>query len=147
MHICAQGYAYAKRMVDVQNRLYKDQYGCNFTSVVPTNIYGEHDNFNLKGGAQQHAYPDSSKAKQNAAGATGQHHTCSEQHNTSGDSNRECPASAMQSRPCPLTPDSAPGLSARLTPSLLDGYTMQVSSPRPAHPYDIRLTACGCACM
>ena len=45
-----QGYAYAKRMIDVQNRLYQKQYGCHFTSVIPTNIFGEHDNFNLEGG-------------------------------------------------------------------------------------------------
>ncbi len=47
-----QGYAYAKRLVDVQNRLYARQYGCNFTSVIPTNIFGKHDNFELTSGAQ-----------------------------------------------------------------------------------------------
>ncbi|GAX80872.1 hypothetical protein CEUSTIGMA_g8307.t1 [Chlamydomonas eustigma] len=47
-HFSNEGYAYAKRMVDVQNRLYKDQYGCNFTSVIPTNIFGPHDNFDLE---------------------------------------------------------------------------------------------------
>jgi GDP-L-fucose synthase len=41
------GYAYAKRMVDVANRAYNDQYGCNFTSVVPTNIFGPYDNYHL----------------------------------------------------------------------------------------------------
>lgn len=46
-----QGYAYAKRLVDVQNRLYARQYGCNFTSVIPTNIFGKHDNFELTSGA------------------------------------------------------------------------------------------------
>jgi nucleoside-diphosphate-sugar epimerase len=45
---CVQGYAYAKRMVDMQNRLYKEQYGCNFTSVIPTNIFGPHDNYDLE---------------------------------------------------------------------------------------------------
>jgi GDP-L-fucose synthase len=48
--MCLQGYAYAKRLVDVQNRMYAQQYGCNFTSVVPTNIFGKHDNFNLDQG-------------------------------------------------------------------------------------------------
>jgi len=43
-----QGYAYAKRMVDMQNRLYKEEYGCNFTSVIPTNIFGPHDNYDLE---------------------------------------------------------------------------------------------------
>ena len=35
-------------MVDVQNRMYKAQYGCNFTAVIPTNIFGKHDNFHLE---------------------------------------------------------------------------------------------------
>lgn len=44
------GYSYAKRMIDVQNKAYNEQYGCMFTSVVPCNVYGPHDNFNvLKG--------------------------------------------------------------------------------------------------
>ncbi|KAJ3277288.1 GDP-L-fucose synthase, partial [Borealophlyctis nickersoniae] len=42
------GYAHAKRMIDVINRAYHDQYGCNFTSVIPTNIFGPHDNYNLE---------------------------------------------------------------------------------------------------
>lgn len=49
-HSSNEGYAYAKRMIDVLNRCYKDQHGCNFTSVIPTNIYGPHDNFNIEGG-------------------------------------------------------------------------------------------------
>ncbi|KAK3387985.1 hypothetical protein B0H63DRAFT_431970 [Podospora didyma] len=39
------GYAYAKRMLDVANRAYASQYGRKFTGIVPTNIYGPHDNF------------------------------------------------------------------------------------------------------
>lgn len=42
------GYAYAKRMIDVQNRAYHQQHGCQFTSVIPTNVYGPHDNYNLE---------------------------------------------------------------------------------------------------
>ncbi|KZW00358.1 NAD(P)-binding protein [Exidia glandulosa HHB12029] len=42
------GYAYAKRLVDVQNHAYNDQYGSNFTSAIPTNIFGPHDNFDLE---------------------------------------------------------------------------------------------------
>ncbi|KAL6306921.1 epimerase-domain-containing protein [Sparassis latifolia] len=42
------GYAHAKRLVDVQNHAYKDQYGCNFTSAIPTNIFGPHDNYDLE---------------------------------------------------------------------------------------------------
>ena len=26
---------------------YNQQYGCNFTSVIPTNVFGPHDNFHL----------------------------------------------------------------------------------------------------
>jgi len=47
-HSSNEGYAYAKRMIDVLNRCYKDQYGCNFTSIIPTNIYGPNDNFHLE---------------------------------------------------------------------------------------------------
>ncbi len=46
-HFTHFGYAYAKRMLDVQTRAYFRQYGCNFISVVPNNLYGEHDNFDL----------------------------------------------------------------------------------------------------
>jgi GDP-L-fucose synthase len=49
-HSSNEGYAYAKRMIDVMNRCYRDQHGCNFTSVVPTNIYGPNDNFNIENG-------------------------------------------------------------------------------------------------
>ena len=66
------GYAHAKRLVDIQNRYvlssarrfsclersltgcgtsrprhysaYKDQFGDNFTSAIPTNVFGPHDN-------------------------------------------------------------------------------------------------------
>lgn len=48
--VVAAGYAYAKRMIDVLNRCYKEEYGCNFTSIIPTNIYGPHDNFNIQDG-------------------------------------------------------------------------------------------------
>jgi len=49
-HPSNEGYAYAKRMIDVLNRCYADEYGCNFTAVIPTNIFGEHDNFSIQGG-------------------------------------------------------------------------------------------------
>ena len=44
------GYAYAKRMADIQIRTYREQYGLNYMSVIPTNIYGPNDNFNIKNG-------------------------------------------------------------------------------------------------
>jgi GDP-L-fucose synthase len=40
-------YSYAKRMLEVQSRAYRDQYGCNFVNVVPCNVYGPKDNYNL----------------------------------------------------------------------------------------------------
>lgn len=43
-------YAYAKRMLEVQSRAYRKQYGLNYVCVVPTNIYGPNDNFSLEGG-------------------------------------------------------------------------------------------------
>lgn len=43
-------YAYAKRMGDIQIRAYREQYGLNYASVVPTNIYGPHDNFDIENG-------------------------------------------------------------------------------------------------
>ena len=43
-------YAYAKRMADIQIRSYREQYGVNYTSVIPTNIYGPNDNFSLTHG-------------------------------------------------------------------------------------------------
>ncbi|XP_049710147.1 GDP-L-fucose synthase isoform X2 [Elephas maximus indicus] len=44
------GYSYAKRMIDVQNRAYFQQYGRTFTAVIPTNVFGPHDNFNIEDG-------------------------------------------------------------------------------------------------
>ena len=42
------GYAYAKRMVDVMSRAYRQQYECNFITAIPNNLYGENDNFDLE---------------------------------------------------------------------------------------------------
>jgi len=44
------GYSYAKRMIDVQNKAYHEQHGCQFTSVIPCNVFGPHDNFNIQQG-------------------------------------------------------------------------------------------------
>lgn len=44
-------YGYAKRMVDVQISAYKKQYGIkNYTSIIPGNIFGRHDYYNLESG-------------------------------------------------------------------------------------------------
>ena len=47
-HISNYAYAYAKRMLDIQSRAYRDQYGRNFITAVPNNLYGENDNFHLE---------------------------------------------------------------------------------------------------
>ncbi len=44
------GYAYAKRMLDVQSRAIRQQHGLNYTTVVPNNLYGLNDNFDLENG-------------------------------------------------------------------------------------------------
>nr|AAH92891.1 Zgc:110348 [Danio rerio]AAI65091.1 Zgc:110348 protein [Danio rerio] len=44
------GYAFAKRMIDVQNRTCFKQYGRRYTAVIPTNVFGAHDNFNIEDG-------------------------------------------------------------------------------------------------
>lgn len=49
-HPSNEGYAYAKRLIDTMNRAYAEEYNCNFTSIIPTNIYGPHDNFNVQKG-------------------------------------------------------------------------------------------------
>lgn len=49
-HNSNYGYAYAKRMLEVHCRLYNESYGDNFVCVIPTNIYGPHDNFDLEEG-------------------------------------------------------------------------------------------------
>ncbi len=46
-HFSNDAYAYAKRILEVQCRAYREQYGCDFVCVIPTNIYGKFDNFNL----------------------------------------------------------------------------------------------------
>ena len=47
-HSSNYAYAYAKRMLDVQSRAYRKQYGCNFITAVPNNLFGENDNFDLE---------------------------------------------------------------------------------------------------
>lgn len=47
-HPSNYAYAYAKRMLDIQSRAYRDQYGCNFITAIPNNLFGEHDNFDLE---------------------------------------------------------------------------------------------------
>tara|TARA_R110002110_G_scaffold107895_1_gene269897 strand:+ start:30175 stop:30990 length:816 start_codon:yes stop_codon:yes gene_type:complete len=44
------GYAYSKRMLEVQSRAYRQQHGCNFICAIPNNLYGESDNYDLDDG-------------------------------------------------------------------------------------------------
>lgn len=44
------GYAYAKRMLEVQSNAYRNEWGCNYIVVIPTNIYGPNDTFSLSDG-------------------------------------------------------------------------------------------------
>jgi len=37
-------------MADIQIRAYREQYGLNYKSVIPTNIYGINDNFDIENG-------------------------------------------------------------------------------------------------
>lgn len=49
-HTSNDAYAYAKRMLDVHSRAYREQYRDNFVTVIPTNVYGPHDNYSLDDG-------------------------------------------------------------------------------------------------
>lgn len=49
-HYSNDAYAYAKRMSDIQIQAYREQFGCEYFSVIPTNIYGPGDNYNLENG-------------------------------------------------------------------------------------------------
>jgi GDP-L-fucose synthase len=42
------GYSYAKRMFDIQVQAYNEQYGLKYFNVIPTNVYGVNDNYNIK---------------------------------------------------------------------------------------------------
>jgi GDP-L-fucose synthase len=49
-HDSNDAYAYAKRMLEIQSKAYQQQYGSNFICIIPTNIYGSHDNYSLEDG-------------------------------------------------------------------------------------------------
>ena len=49
-HNSNDAYAYAKRMLEIHSKAYQEQYGDNFICVIPTNIYGPHDNYSLEDG-------------------------------------------------------------------------------------------------
>ena len=49
-HHSNDAYAYSKRLLETQCKAYREQYGDDFVCVIPTNIYGIHDNFSLQDG-------------------------------------------------------------------------------------------------
>ena len=46
-HSSNDAYAFAKRMLEIHSKAYQEQYNDNFICVIPTNIYGENDNYHL----------------------------------------------------------------------------------------------------
>ena len=49
-HDSNYAYAYAKRLLDVQCRTYREECNRNYFCIIPTNVYGPFDNFNLNDG-------------------------------------------------------------------------------------------------
>jgi len=49
-HTTNYPYASAKRMVDIMGRAYNQQYGSNFVTMIPCNVYGPNDNFDIRTG-------------------------------------------------------------------------------------------------
>ena len=43
-------YGHAKRMLEIQSRIYYEEYGLIYNCVIPTNIYGINDDFNIQTG-------------------------------------------------------------------------------------------------
>lgn len=44
------GYSYAKRLIDIQNKGYFEQHSVKYTSIIPCNVFGPWDNFNIDDG-------------------------------------------------------------------------------------------------
>ena len=47
-HDSNSGYSYAKRLLYYQTKMYREFTGNNWISIVPTNLYGENDNYHLE---------------------------------------------------------------------------------------------------
>jgi GDP-L-fucose synthase len=47
-HFSNDSYAYSKRMLEIHTKAYRENYGDKFMCIIPTNIYGPHDNFDLE---------------------------------------------------------------------------------------------------
>ena len=46
-HPSNEGYAYAKRMLEIHIKKYREQYNRDYMCITPCNIYGPNDNFNI----------------------------------------------------------------------------------------------------
>ena len=44
------GYAHAKRMLEIQSRVFREEFGVNFITLIPGNMYGPGDNWNKSSG-------------------------------------------------------------------------------------------------
>jgi GDP-L-fucose synthase len=49
-HNSNDAYAYSKRLLDTLSKSYREQYDRNYICIIPTNIYGENDNYSLEDG-------------------------------------------------------------------------------------------------
>jgi GDP-L-fucose synthase len=47
-HFSNDSYAYSKRILEIHTKAYRENYGDKFMCIIPTNIYGPHDNFDLE---------------------------------------------------------------------------------------------------
>ena len=54
-HPSNEGYAYAKRMMEVQCRQYNSKYNTQYICLVPVNLYGPYDNFRF---GEAHVIPE-----------------------------------------------------------------------------------------
>ncbi len=49
-HISNEGFSYAKRMLELHSRLYRECFNRQYTCIIPTNIFGPGDNFSIENG-------------------------------------------------------------------------------------------------
>lgn len=49
-HNSNDSYAYSKRLLETLSKSYNNQYNRNYICIIPTNIYGENDNFHIENG-------------------------------------------------------------------------------------------------
>lgn len=49
-HSSNEGYSYAKRILELHSKLYREEYGLDYRCVIPVNVYGKNDNFSLEDG-------------------------------------------------------------------------------------------------